>query len=186
MIALFGCRPRDPVVPGQCAEQWAAAELEALKANARRDPAATMNRLGVDVEDFEPVAKALYKSWLEKHPEARPKMPEGSPRTFENGTLVVGADHWFWCFANRSTGLEMCASTRDLCEHFKGADDVGCTPTGEMTCYHTKVEGQSKTAGWCFRTVEDCKMGMRAWPGPEPIVLGCATLRYDPRRPAHP
>ena len=190
VIALCACKPPEPVVPGQCAEQWAAAELEALKANVKRDPATAMRRLGVDVEEFEPVAKALYRSWLEKHPEARPRAtvkpddasaattPSG-PRKFENGTLVVSVDHWFWCFTSRGTGVDWCASDRNICEQYKGADDGGCAPTDEMTCYHTRVNGQERPAGWCFKSVVSCKKGMLAWPGPEPIVLGCTTLRYN-------
>lgn len=195
-VIVSACRTPEPASSGtvtvkaeQCSdEQWAVAELAALKTNIKRDPVTAMGRLGVDVEGFESIAKALYQHWTATHPQARPaaKQPppvvddtSTRPRKFENGTLVVSVDHWFWCFTSRKAGIDWCASTRELCEHYKSADDGGCTPTDEMTCYHTKVEGQERDAGWCFKTVANCKMGMLAWPGPEQIVLGCTTLRYS-------
>jgi hypothetical protein len=177
-------------------EQWAIGELAALKANVKRDPATALNRLGVGVDEFEPIAKALYYKWLEKHPEARPKpaapaapvsAPEITTRpsvAFEEGVPVFLVNHWYFCFAS-TAGPDLCAATSELCESWMASlgTRTGCVVARQGVCFHTskKLGGKADFA-LCFRTTSECKEMTETWvanKSNDPIVSGCTIFRSN-------
>jgi len=99
-------------------DQRAAADVAAIREGLRSDSAAALVRLGLTVDEFDHIAKALYFKWREIHPEPTP--PAGPRLT----APVVAAprarpsedDRRWWCFISWREDWGDCGVTHADCD----------------------------------------------------------------------
>jgi len=89
--------------------------------------------------------------------------PTGPPLAFEDGVPIFTVDHWYWCFATKNDGPDLCGATHEICSQWmeKMGSGTGCVAAPQGVCFHTSHDGKKPDFGLCFRTPSDRDFGLR-------------------------
>ena len=171
------------------------ATLARFKAMAVEDPVRLFYELGIELDQFEGVAKKLYAAWASTHPrdaaraaksgetqppqQASPKAP--AHFTDENGVTVVFNDHKWFCFQVSQTSVNMCAISPAECMRFaeamKSAPTCGVREAATCIMLVDKRDGSNRSK--CFSTPAECQAMYGVFVDENTkIESACSTLRY--------
>ncbi|TMQ02766.1 MAG: hypothetical protein E6J91_50170 [Deltaproteobacteria bacterium] len=183
IVASGGCRPKTPNTgpieyvgatdphPGvpvdapvkteRCGEgDRAVAELAELRAEVKTSPAGVLMRLGLTVDDLEPVARELYFKWREVHPEPPRRAPAPPPTPAPPPVVMLPpsptmADEYkpWWCFESVGVTLGDCSLTRSECERtlarVLNVTPGACPPLlTQQQCLDTAIDVAAQVQGF--------------------------------------